>query len=66
MSSKWVFVQVHFRHGLGEDKEVVDKSSGILAELGELTSNVKEESASLEECVQQIDTYQKVHSQITS
>jgi nesprin-1 len=51
---------LHFRSGVGGDSKVTEAAEEIIKELDQLTGVVKEQSASLEACLAQLDQYQQV------
>ena len=53
-------LQIHFRSGIGGDSRVVESADEIVAELDVLNETVKEQTASIETCLLQIDQYQQV------
>lgn len=53
-------LEVHFRSGIGGDNRVKETADDLIAELNGLHSTVKEQTASLEVCLAQIDQYQQV------
>ncbi|OXU29764.1 hypothetical protein TSAR_015301, partial [Trichomalopsis sarcophagae] len=57
-------LQVHFRSGIGGDSRVVEAADEILAELDVLNETVKEQTASLEACLAQLDQYQQEIQQL--
>ncbi|KAK2588097.1 hypothetical protein KPH14_004158 [Odynerus spinipes] len=52
-------LRVHFRSGIGGDKKITEIAEELLSELDVLYKTVKEETASLEVCLDQIDQYQQ-------
>ncbi|XP_032455805.1 nesprin-1 isoform X11 [Nasonia vitripennis] len=57
-------LQVHFRSGIGGDSRVVEAADEILAELDVLNETFKEQTASLEACLAQLDQYQQEIQQL--
>lgn len=57
-------LQVHFRSGLGGESRVVETADELLAELDVLNETVKEQTASLEACLAQLDQYQQVRTEV--
>lgn len=55
-------LQVHFRSGIGGDSRVVEAADELIAELEVLNETVKEQTASLETCLAQLDHYQQVRT----
>lgn len=53
-------LEVHFRSGIGGDNRVKETADDLIAELNALHGTVKEQTASLEVCLAQIDQYQQV------
>lgn len=53
-------LQVHFRSGIGGDKNVVASAEDILKELDGVLVEVKEQVSNLEECISQLDKHQQV------
>jgi nesprin-1 len=51
---------LHFRSGVGGDSKVTEDAEEIIKELDQLTGIVKEQAASLEACLAQVDQYQQV------
>lgn len=58
-------LQVHFRSGVGGDSRVLEAADELNAELDVLNGTVKEQTASLEACLAQLDQYQQVRSERT-
>ncbi|KAJ4429798.1 hypothetical protein ANN_22002 [Periplaneta americana] len=56
--------QLHFRSGVGGDSKVSEAAEEILKELDQLTGVVKEQSATLESCLTQLDQYQQEIQQL--
>lgn len=52
-------LRVHFRSGIGGDKRITEIAEELLSELDVLYKTVKEETASLEVSLDQIDQYQQ-------
>ncbi|KAL7297367.1 hypothetical protein TKK_0009753 [Trichogramma kaykai] len=57
-------LQVHFRSGIGGDSRVVESADEIVAELNVLNETVKEQTASLEACLAQLDKYHQEIQQL--
>lgn len=55
-------LQVHFRSGVGGDTRITEAANELIKELEVLNESVKEQTASLETCLTQIDQYQQVHT----
>lgn len=53
-------LQVHFRSGVSDESRVVEMADELLAELDVLNETVKEQTASLEASLAQLDQYQQV------
>ena len=53
-------LQVHFRSGIGGDNRVVETADELIAELDVLNETIKEQTASLEASLAQLDQYQQV------
>jgi nesprin-1 len=59
--STWsLFWQLHFRNGVIGDSKITEDAEEIIRELDQLTEDVKEQMASLEACLAQLDQYQQV------
>ncbi|XP_076280585.1 muscle-specific protein 300 kDa [Lasioglossum baleicum] len=57
-------LQVHFRSGIGGDSRISETVDELLTELDSLHGTVKEQAASLEACLTQIDQYQQEIQQL--
>ncbi|XP_078048160.1 muscle-specific protein 300 kDa isoform X4 [Augochlora pura] len=57
-------LQVHFRSGIGGDSRIGETVDELLTELDSLHGTVKEQVASLEGCLTQIDRYQQEIQQL--
>ncbi|XP_014483634.1 PREDICTED: nesprin-1 isoform X6 [Dinoponera quadriceps] len=57
-------LEVHFRSGIGGDNRVKEAADDLIAELNALHGTVKEQTASLEVCLAQIDQYQQEIQQL--
>lgn len=55
-----LFWQLHFRAGVIGDSKITEAAEEIIRELDQLTGVVKEQMASLEACLAQLDQYQQV------
>lgn len=53
-------LQVHFKTGIGGDNKIAETADDMINELNLLNDTVKEQTASLESCLTQIDQYQQV------
>ncbi|XP_008555407.1 muscle-specific protein 300 kDa isoform X6 [Microplitis demolitor] len=57
-------LQVHFKTGIGGDNKIAETADDMINELNLLNDTVKEQTASLESCLTQIDQYQQEIQQI--
>ncbi|XP_012253400.2 muscle-specific protein 300 kDa isoform X14 [Athalia rosae] len=57
-------LQVHFRSGVGGDSRISEAANELIKELEVLNDTVKEQTASLETCLAQIDQYQQEIQQL--
>lgn len=58
-------LQLHFRSGVGGDTRISEAANELINELETLNDSVKEQTASLESCLAQIDQYQQVQTHLT-
>ncbi|XP_046474495.1 muscle-specific protein 300 kDa isoform X6 [Neodiprion pinetum] len=57
-------LQVHFRSGVGGDTRISEAANELIKELDVLHESVKDQTASLETCLAQIDQYQQEIQQL--
>lgn len=53
-----VFLQLHFRSGVGGDTKVTHSAEDLLRELDDLQDQIREQSHQLEAAINQVDQYQ--------